>query len=36
MDKEEIRENNAWFIYAIDDNFTEGIFMQAKSCNHAF
>ena len=28
--KEEIKENNAWFIYAIGVNFAEGIFMYVK------
>ena len=31
--KEEIKENNAWLIYAKSVNFGEGIFMHAKACN---
>ena len=30
--KEEIKENNAWLIYAIGVNFGEGIFMHDKVC----
>ena len=34
--KEEIKENNAWFIYAIGVNFAEGVFMHVKSCHDTF
>ena len=31
-----MKENDAWFIYAIGVNFTEGIFMHIKCCDHTF
>ena len=34
--EEEIKENDAWFIYTIGVNFAEGIFMHAKSCHNTF
>ena len=34
--KEELIENNAWFIYAVVVYFTGGIFMHTKSCDNTF
>ena len=31
-----MKENDAWFIYAIGVNFTEGIFMHVKSWRNTF
>ena len=34
--KKELKENNAWFIYALGVNFAERIFLHVKSCDHTF
>ena len=34
--KEEIIENNSWFVYAVGVNFKEWIFMHVKSCYKTF